>query len=177
MSNLRLKGGGRLAVQEASPGDAAEILQFLGIASGESNYLASTPEDFKMTVDQEREYLQNQAAAAHSVTLAGKVEKRVVAIGSLATPRQARCAHTSEVSLLVSRVYWGQGVGAAMLESLLQYARQDGTLRLLHLGAREDNLRALGLYRRFGFEVAGRLKHFFYVDGRYYDQILMELLL
>ncbi|MDL2294655.1 GNAT family N-acetyltransferase [Ruminococcaceae bacterium OttesenSCG-928-D13] len=177
MSLCRLKNGDRMDILRADPADAAEILQFLGVAAGESDFLASSPEDFDLSVEQERAYLTNMAASPTSITLAGKVDGRVMAIASLNAASQQRCAHTCELSLLVAQACWGQGAGGALIEELLNHARETGTLKLVHLGVREDNQRAIELYHRYGFKVTGRLPGFFCVDGQYYDEILMALIL
>ena len=45
----------------------------------------------------------------------------------------------------------------------------------MHLGVKADNLTALSLYRKMGFNEIGRHKNFFKINGKYYDEILMDL--
>jgi GNAT superfamily N-acetyltransferase len=47
----------------------------------------------------------------------------------------------------------GQGIGSALLEQVLQEARQQGCRRLIATTT-NDNLRALGFYQKRGFELA-----------------------
>ncbi|MDL2219901.1 GNAT family N-acetyltransferase [Ruminococcaceae bacterium OttesenSCG-928-O06] len=170
-----LKNGEELLVESARGQDAAEILQFLRIAAGESDYLLSTAEDFPKDVAAERAWLKNQAAQPNALALCGKLHGRVVAFANLVPPRQRRGAHTAELSLLVGKPLWGQGAGRAMMEALLRFAKDSGTLRLLHLGVRQDNTAAIALYESLGFARCGVLKGYFCVNGRYYDEVLMHL--
>lgn len=175
MSRHKLKTGEALLVESARPDDAAEILQFLRVAAGESETLASGPEDFDLPVEEERAWLRHQAELPTSVALCGKAEGRVVALASLAAPTRRRIAHTGELGVVVSRAYWNKGVGAAMLDELLRFARATCVLRLLHLGVRADNAAAIALYRKFGFAETGRYPGFFREGGQACDQLVMCL--
>ncbi|HET9049349.1 MAG TPA: GNAT family N-acetyltransferase [Chiayiivirga sp.] len=57
----------------------------------------------------------------------------------------------------------GAGLGAALLDDALA-AAQAADRRVLRLEVREDNHAAIGLYRRAGFEVFGRIDSY-YEDG------------
>ncbi|MDL2327197.1 GNAT family N-acetyltransferase [Ruminococcaceae bacterium OttesenSCG-928-A11] len=177
MSLCWLINGERMHINRADPADAVEILQFLGLACAESDFLSTTPGDVEITVDQLRTNLAELAATDASMMLAAKVDGRVMAVASLLAPSQQRCAHTAELSIIVARGLWGQGAGSALLEELRERARAAGRLKMLHLGVREDNQRAIDLFHRFGFKVAGRLPGYFCVDETYYDQLLMALVL
>ena len=54
----------------------------------------------------------------------------------------------------------GKGVGRALLQAQLDWAKSRG-LRTLTLEVRPSNAPALALYRRFGFEEAGRRRNFY----------------
>jgi ribosomal-protein-alanine acetyltransferase len=56
-----------------------------------------------------------------------------------------------------------RGIGAALLETLVEWAREAG-YRTLHLEVRAGNLPALALYRHFGFVQVG-LRRAYYQDN------------
>ena len=74
----------------------------------------------------------------------------------------------------VRKKYWHIGVGSAIMEALIELAKE-ASLKNVELGVYADNERAIALYRRFGFEEIGRHRGKMYVDGEYYDEILMDL--
>lgn len=174
MALCRLRDGRRLLVEEAKPDKAAQVLQFLRLAVGQTDYLVSTPEDFaQMTVEAEREYLASQAARPDAATLCGLLGKQPVAIASFEAAPRARAAHTAEVSIVVDRSVWRCGVGSAMMRQLVLRAQNAGTIRLLHLGVRADNAAAIAMYRQQGFAQSGRLPNYMQIDGMYYDMLTM----
>ena len=85
-----------------------------------------------------------------------------------------RYSHRAELSVVVKKKYWGNGIGSRLLELLIDFCRNSG-VEILYLEARADNARALDLYRKFGFSLIGNYKNFFKIDGKYYDAALMTL--
>ncbi len=65
-----------------------------------------------------------------------------------------------------------QGIGRKLLSHTLIHAMQEGA-RSSFLEVRESNLAAQEMYRKFGFEEAGRRKHYYRDNGE--DAILMNL--
>ena len=59
------------------------------------------------------------------------------------------------LDLAVKVAHRRQGLATVLLGSFLKQAARSGT-RQVFLEVRESNLAALGLYRNFGFEIAGR---------------------
>jgi RimJ/RimL family protein N-acetyltransferase len=86
-------------------------------------------------------------------------------------------ARSLELSLLVgdpSR--WGQGFGADILQSTLEACFDSWGIHRVGVRVEEDNDRALALYRRFGFQPEGRLRHAAFRDGLHADILLFGLL-
>ena len=73
-------------------------------------------------------------------------------------------------SLAVERASRGKGIGTALLEALVEWARESG-YRTLHLEVRAGNRPALGLYRRFGFAQAGIRPGYYQDNGE--DALLL----
>ncbi len=65
---------------------------------------------------------------------------------------------------------------SAAMETLIVLA-QEQSVRTIELGVYAHNTRAQALYQRFGFEEVGRHKGRFFVNGRYDDEIMMDLYL
>lgn len=170
-----LKNGQRIEIAEAGAGDAADVLRFLNRVGGESDNLAFGPGAFRLEESQEAVFLEEQAALPTSVVLVGRVQGAVAALASLAGSKRERTGHTAELTTLVGKENWGQGVGGAMMQALLDWARATHTLRVIHLGVRADNRIAIRLYRRFGFVETGRLKNFYCMGEDFCDKLIMSL--
>ncbi|MDQ6628632.1 MAG: GNAT family N-acetyltransferase [Pseudomonadota bacterium] len=86
---------------------------------------------------------------------------------------QIRRRHVAMIGISVAPEAQGQGVGTALMQAMCDYAdRWMGVLRI-ELTVFADNVVALGLYRKFGFEIEGRLRGYAMRDGRYEDAFTM----
>ena len=82
-----------------------------------------------------------------------------------------------EIGMAVAREWRGRGVGAALLESAIAWARERG-LHKLSLSVFPHNAAAIALYRKFGFVEEGRrVKQYRRASGELWDTLDMGLLL
>ena len=63
-------------------------------------------------------------------------------------------------SIAVSPDHRGRGLGRLLMDDLLTTCRREGVSRL-YLEVRQDNVPAIGLYRRYGFEEVARLPDYY----------------
>jgi ribosomal protein S18 acetylase RimI-like enzyme len=79
--------------------------------------------------------------------------------------------------MMVARDRRGQGIGTALMEAAIGWAREQG-LHKLSLDVFAHNEAALALYRKLGFVEEGRrVKHYRRASGELWDAIEMGLLL
>lgn len=74
------------------------------------------------------------------------------------------------------RDYWSKGYGADSVKTLVKYAFMKMGLYRVALRVYEYNERAAKCYEKCGFEYEGRTRRSAYIDGVYYDEILMGVL-
>jgi ribosomal-protein-alanine N-acetyltransferase len=75
------------------------------------------------------------------------------------------------LTIAVRASHWGQGIGSALLDALIQAARERACAEVF-LEVRADNPRAHGLYRRRGFEEIGVRRGYYQPSGA--DAIVMR---
>ena len=82
-----------------------------------------------------------------------------------------------EIGMAVAREWRGRGVGSALLEAAIDWARREG-LHKLSLGVFAHNAAGIALYRKFGFVEEGRrVKQYRRANGELWDAVDMGLLL
>lgn len=160
-------------IEKAVPADASALLDFLRQVGGETDNLTFGAEGVPFSVEAEAAFLTRQAGSQDDVMLLAKADGKVVGNASLNRfPR--RMSHRGEVSVAVAREYWGQGIGRRLLESLLVFAREAG-MEILDLQVRGDNLRAIRLYEKLGFQKTGSHPAFFKIEGEEIPFVYMVL--
>lgn len=165
-------------IREARIDDAAALLAYLRQVGGESDGLTFDAKGLPFTVEQERQYLDMRMCSANNITLLALEGDRIIGSLGVDTPSFERFSHRGEMGISVLKECWGQGVGSALLEAMLSWIRDFPTgLRKIDLTVREDNRRAIALYRKFGFRQEGTIGRFVLIGSTFYDGITMGLLL
>ena len=86
---------------------------------------------------------------------------------------QSRRFHRAELGISVRKDYWRLGIGSAMMERLIAFARQ-AAFEQIELTVESKNYRALPLYHKYGFVIYGTRPHGLkYPDGSYDNDYLM----
>jgi len=90
--------------------------------------------------------------------------------------RSPRRAHARMLGMAVRRRFQGMGVGTALMQALVDLADKWLPVTRIELTVFTDNERAIGLYKRFGFEIEGTHKGYALRDGKYADTHAMARL-
>lgn len=83
--------------------------------------------------------------------------------------------HVGSLGIIVSEKYRDLGIGKYLIDMAIREAKKLNNKEKIILSCFSNNERALHLYERMGFRVVGVRKQQFYMDGGYYDEVMMEL--
>jgi putative acetyltransferase len=112
-----------------------------------------------------------------SFPLVAVVEGEVVGQLTLRTNmRLPRRRHSGALGMAVHDDYHGRGVGTALMVACLDLADNWLNLHRVELDVYVDNEPALRLYKKFDFEIEGRLVDYAFRDGQYVDVYMMARL-
>ncbi len=111
----------------------------------------------------------------NSIHLAAVADGKVVGTAGL-TRLENRRSHVGTVGMGVHDAWAGKGAGTALMGALVGHADNWMGLKRLELTVYADNIRAIGLYERFGFVREGLHKDFALRDGLFVDAIAMARL-
>lgn len=70
----------------------------------------------------------------------------------------------------------GKGFGTVAMEEIINFSFNHLNLHMIYLNVFSYNKRAIKLYEKLGFKVDGCLRESKYLNGVYYDNIIMSLL-
>lgn len=175
MNHFTLKDNLLLTLRRAEPGDAENLLAFVEQVAGESENITFGPGEFEMSVEQEREFLQQVVQSPTSLYMIAEIGGEIAGTLNFNAGKRPRVRHAGEFGISVLRKYWKLGVGSCMLAYLIDWARQSGTIRKINLRVRVDNLPAIHLYEKYGFVLEGRITREFFLHGQFVDAYVMGL--
>ena len=83
-------------------------------------------------------------------------------------------SHVFSLTIVVHPGYLGLGIGTALMTELMEWAQSHPRVEKVELRVRATNVRALALYKRFGFVEEGRFeKRIRLPDGSYVADVAM----
>jgi len=85
-------------------------------------------------------------------------------------------AHSGVLGMGVLSGFRGCGAGKALISAAINKAKAKGLTRI-ELTVREENSRAIALYKQMGFAAEGIKRNAVRIDGRYSNHLAMALLL
>ncbi len=148
---------GGVEIRPARREDAAQLLEYVDACSGESPFLSFEPGEFELTVEQEEVFLEDIAGRDNAVFLLAFVDGELAGNAVFQGGPRRKIRHAGELSMLVGERFWGQGIGGRLLDTLISWARESHVITKIDLRVREDNERAIRLYRGRGFFEEGRI--------------------
>lgn len=160
-------------IRPAEPGDADGLVKLGRSVGAEPGGWLITTSDWRSTGD-ERRYLKAIRRFPHAaVFVAESEEGEIVGRLSLARDQHPASEHVADLGLMVAAGWRRRGIGGALLEQAVEWARGAG-VRKLELHVFPHNEAAIKLYEEFGFEREGyRKQHYRRSTGDYVDAILM----
>lgn len=70
---------------------------------------------------------------------------------------------------------WGQGIATMLIQRLIDFAKNQAKVELISLEVRSDNVAAIHLYEKFGFQKYGTFPGFLKINGKWIDADCMVL--
>ena len=108
--------------------------------------------------------------------LVAEKDGKVIAHGFLTPLELKAISHVAVLTIIVHEGFQTQGVGKAVVEDLISWAKKSPKIEKIQLNVRDTNEKAIGLYEKLGFKEEGRLlKRVKISDDYYLDDILMGL--
>ena len=83
--------------------------------------------------------------------------------------------HVGSLGIIVQKKYRDLGIGYHIIDMAIRESKKLNNKEKIILSCFSNNKRALYLYKKLGFKIIGSRVKQFYMDSKYYDEILMEL--
>ncbi len=158
-------------IRPAQPADAGALVELAEAVGSEPEGWLISETGWRSTA-QERRYLR--AVRRHPDAAVFVVETAEGIVGRLSVARDPHPAsrHVADLGLMVAGAFRGRGIGRALLEQAVRWARSAG-VRKLELHVFPYNEPAIRLYEGFGFVREGLRRGHYRRGGEYVDAILM----
>lgn len=167
----------KIIIRKADPSDAKALVEYMNLIGGESDYLTFGAGEFEKSAEQEREFIESALNRNNALFLVAEVDGKIVGNLHFSGGQRPKVTHTGDFGISVLKKYWGNGIGEELIRRLIRWSKDSKVIRKLNLCVRTDNTRGMALYKKMGFEEEGKERRAFFVDGKFYDSLLMGLLI
>ncbi|MGE7923863.1 N-acetyltransferase family protein [Viridibacillus arvi] len=173
--NVRLKNGNEVTIKEATKNDAQQMINFYNVVGGETDFLSFGKNEFNRDVEEYKKFIDSTSLEQNSIILIATLKDEIIGIASINSSQKDRTKHVGTLGIVVSEQLIGQGLGRKLMEELLNWATSNGVTKKISLVTREDNTFAIELYEKLGFEKEGLIKNDNFINGVYYNTLVMGL--
>ena len=161
-----------IMIKEARPEDAAKLIEYTKLVGEQTDNLSFGKEGAGDTPEVE-EFIKRINSDPKSVMYFAWKNDDIVGCANISGMKR-RMSHRANFAISVAKSEWGSGIGSALLEKCISFAKDNG-IEIINLDTRSDNIRAISLYKKFGFIKIGRMPAFSKINGEYIDADLMYL--
>lgn len=151
---ITLKNGKTAILRSPEVSDAADLLNYIREACGETDYLIRYPEEYdEFTVEREEAFVNGHRESENMLLITCFVDGEIAGNCDIQFKTAAKERHRACIGIAILKKYWDLGIGSAMFRELLDAAQARGGVEIVELQFIEGNSRARALYEKFGFEV------------------------
>lgn len=128
-----------------------------------------------ISLEKEREALEMLAKGEHNFAIVLKGEDRL--LGNISLMKVNHLYQTAEVGLFIgNKEDRGKGYGSEALRLIVDFGFKYLNLKNIMLKVNAENKAAIAAYKKCGLNEFGRRTRSVYVDGKWCDDIYMEVL-
>jgi ribosomal protein S18 acetylase RimI-like enzyme len=159
----------KLYIRPAGPANAFQIVAGINAVCAERVYFHTA--QYKPTPAWEVALRTPDAAPDHLLLIAGAEGQFAGAVNLFPETAEPSASRAGELGIFVLKPFRGQDIGTALMDALLKQARASSYTRIV-LSVLTTNLRAIHLYRKFGFTVENQRRREYAFLGEQ-DELIM----
>lgn len=171
-----LKNGIKGVIRCAAEDDAERLLVYLKEVFQDDQYFVLTGEDIarqNLTVEKEKDWIKDHQKTG-SIVLIAEIDNEIVGLINVKSSSFRRLQHVGVLAITILEQYRSSGLGSRLMETVLDWPKENETIEKVALSVHATNLHAQRLYHKFGFVEEGRkIKEIKMGPGEYVDSILM----
>ncbi|EHL13057.1 GNAT family N-acetyltransferase [Peptoanaerobacter stomatis] len=156
--------------------DAKEIIEYCKQVGSETDNLSFGSEGLGISVSEEKRIILSFLQDKKSMMFVARHNGKIVGLAAYRSmPR--RFSHRADIGISILKDYWGNKIATRLIETMLDFAQNVARSKVISLEVATDNIRAIRLYEKFGFEKIGLFKKYFKVGDEFLDAYIMTLYL
>ncbi len=152
-------------IKIAQTKDATAIYQHLITVSSETNNLSFSSKDVHQYLN-ETDISARVEDTDNAAFFAAFDGDKIIGLAQLSRRAIPRYLNRGDLAVSVQQDYWQAGVGSRLVERVIEHATYNWQLHGIYLNVLSGNLRAINLYKKYGFKIVGDLPLLMTISGK-----------
>ncbi|WP_020537442.1 GNAT family N-acetyltransferase [Lewinella cohaerens] len=168
-----LKSGKQITVRVPEDKEAEGLMDLKRGYIENTSTLPWTLEEYPKDIRHELDIIEEYRESPNGILLVAEYDGELIGNLDITGNKRLKMAHTGMVGMGIKENWRNQGLGKALMESAIEWAKNNTELEILWLDVYASNELGYHLYKNTGFEVSGIIKGFFKEENGYMDKIQM----
>lgn len=174
---IQLKNGKMAILRSPKLEDAPGLLEYVRIASEQTDFLTRSPEESQFSLEKEQEWITQSVESENKLVICCEIDGRIVGDCEIRFNNMLKTRHRANVGIAILADYWNLGIGTAMFAEMIAAAENRGIL-VLDLEHMEGNDRGRHLHEKMGFRVTSERPNYYRLkDGTFRKEYYMQKIL
>ena len=170
---VELKNRKTITIRQAEIRDAEKLLDCIRMYIAQSPYIPKLEREITLTVEQEKQWIQSFLTHQNSLLLIAEYNGEIIGNIDVTGNQRITMQHTAVIGMGMLNQWRNSGLGSALMQVAIKWAKENPILELLWLQVYTENTSGVSLYQKMGFEKCGVIKNFFKQDNTYFDNLTM----
>lgn len=175
MKEYYLKNNKDYTIREIDLRDAKKFINYRSTLADETTYMRASRLELNLNLEDQNNSIYNFINSDNQYSIVAELDGIIIGNLQFRGGNRQRTKHAGEFGISVLKDYWGNRIGQNLLSQLIEWVKDNKTIKKINLEVREDNKSAIALYKKMGFELEGTIKKNFYADAKYYDSHIMGM--
>lgn len=173
---VELSDGTKVLIRTAIASDAERMKHCVTKYIEDNSGQVLSRDEYPSAMQDEKTWISDFLDNPSRILLVAEIDGEVVGNIDFQAGTRKRLRHVGEFGMSVLPSFRGRGIGALLLSSLVEWARNHSEIEKINLRVLSNNKTAISMYKKYGFiEVGRRVNEIKYEDGSYADEIHMHL--
>jgi RimJ/RimL family protein N-acetyltransferase len=167
-----------IIIREAKLDDAEQLIAHItAIADEPDSQILLWPGELKLTIEEERKWISGNLDAENSTLLVAESGTKIIGVLSCKGGEQKGTRHTTTLGISIHKDWRNQGVGRALMDQAIAWAKSTGVIKRIQLEVTAGNPSGIHLYEKVGFVKEGLRCRGMFKYGEFLDTWMMAMLL
>jgi RimJ/RimL family protein N-acetyltransferase len=174
--NITIKNNKNIVVREATLQDAENIIKLSKNCINDSEHLLLEHSEFNPTIEEEEKWISSYIEKNNNLLLVATYNNEIIGNIDLVNIYRKKLSHNASIGMEISKEWRNLGLGFALLNCAVDWAKNNSELLKLNLDVFSNNESGIALYKKIGFTEEGRQSKFIKIgENKFVDNVIMGL--